>query len=104
MSENQIKEQFPAAASTEVYYGTITGGNEKILHLVKVIKGNLLETRMIEVLFWKSFLEEEDYFNAVISIKHSTMGYYTKDVLEPNCDEILFEKMYSIALNQFKYS
>lgn len=101
MSENQTKDQCPVINSTEVYYGTIKGGNEKILHLVKVIKGSMLETRMIEVTFWKSFLETQDYYNGVISIKHSTMGYYTKDVLEPDCDEILFEKMYSIALNQF---
>ena len=72
-----------------------------MLTVVKVINGDVIERRMIQISFWKSFMEKEDWKNAVHHIEHSTMSYYHKEQLGDGCDENLFNKLYEIALRQF---
>lgn len=87
--------------NSSVYYGTLSI-NPNMLTVVKVIKGDfILDTRMITISFWKSYLESKDYNRAVVSLKHSTDSYYNKEQLGLGCDEKYFNELYAIALQQF---
>lgn len=84
----------------KAYYGTLTN-NDKLLTVVKVVNGGVMERRMIQISFWKSFLEKGDFKNAVVHIEHSTMSYYKPEQLKPGCDEKLFNELYAKAIQQF---
>ena len=88
------------AVSSSTYYGTLSI-NDRLLTVVKVIDGNILEKRMIKISFWKSFLEKKDYKNVFHSMSHSANSYYRKEQLNPRCDEKLFNDLYSNALKVF---
>lgn len=102
LTSNNMPANLPEKAIDEskAYYGTLSN-NDKLLTVVKVVNGGVMERRMIQISLWKSFLEKGDYKNAVVHIEHSTMSYYKPEQLEPGCDEKLFNELYSKAIQQF---
>jgi hypothetical protein len=84
----------------QTYYGTLTS-NKSMITIVKVVDGGVLERRMIEITFLKSFLDAGDFKNAIHHMEHSTMSYYREDQLEPGCDEKRFNELYNYALKYF---
>lgn len=91
----------PATLVGAVYYGTVSV-NPDILTVVKVIKGDSIsDTKMVEISFYRRFLADKDYENAVKSIIHSIGSYYNWEQLDTGCDEKYFNELYAIALQQF---